>query len=127
MTETPLQVLNLGVIHHTHTHTHTHHTHTHHTHTHTTHTHNTHTHTPHTTHTYNTHTPHTHNTHIHNTHTQHISFNFIVYIFKRMKQFPSPRILATHLHYDKLPGSIFKNKAKVSVPPLVFQCEVLHV
>ena len=30
MTETPLQVLNLGVIHHTHTHTHTHHTHTHH-------------------------------------------------------------------------------------------------
>ena len=111
MTETPLQVLNLGVIHHTHTHTHTPHTHTYNTHT------------KHT----NTHTPHTHNTHIHNTHTQHISFNFIVYIFKRMKQFPSPRILATHLHYDKLPGSIFKNKAKVSVPPLVFQCEVLHV
>ncbi|XP_064428189.1 interferon-induced, double-stranded RNA-activated protein kinase isoform X4 [Mirounga angustirostris] len=32
--------------------------------------------------------------------------------YQRMKQFPSPRILATHLHYDKLPGSIFKNKAK---------------
>ena len=93
MTETLLQVLNLGVIHHTHTHTHTH-------------------------------TPHTNTQH---THTQHISFNFTVYIFKRMKQFPSPRILATHLHYDKLPGSIFKNKAKVSVPLLVFQREVLHV
>lgn len=31
-----------------------------------------------------------------------------------MKQFPSPRIVATHLHYDLLPKSIFKNKAKVS-------------
>lgn len=31
-----------------------------------------------------------------------------------MKLFPSPRILTTHLHYDKLPQSIFKNKAKVS-------------
>ncbi|CAK7297107.1 Sulfotransferase 6B1 [Vulpes lagopus] len=35
--------------------------------------------------------------------------------YQRMKQFPSPRILATHLHYDKLPGSIFKNKAKILV------------
>ncbi|PNJ25249.1 SULT6B1 isoform 1 [Pongo abelii] len=33
----------------------------------------------------------------------------------RMKGFPSPRILATHLHYDKLPGSIFENKAKILV------------
>nr|XP_021530090.1 sulfotransferase 6B1 [Aotus nancymaae] len=32
--------------------------------------------------------------------------------YQRMEDFPSPRILATHLHYDKLPGSIFKNKAK---------------
>ncbi|XP_020745689.2 sulfotransferase 6B1 isoform X2 [Odocoileus virginianus] len=35
--------------------------------------------------------------------------------YQRMKQLPSPRILATHLHYDKLPGSIFKNKAKILV------------
>ncbi|XP_012509275.1 PREDICTED: sulfotransferase 6B1 isoform X1 [Propithecus coquereli] len=35
--------------------------------------------------------------------------------YQRMKQFPSPRILATHLHYDKLPESIFKNKAKILV------------
>nr|XP_015289264.1 sulfotransferase 6B1 isoform X3 [Macaca fascicularis] len=35
--------------------------------------------------------------------------------YQRMKDFPSPRILATHLHYDKLPGSIFKNKAKILV------------
>ncbi|KAL0620970.1 Sulfotransferase 6B1 [Plecturocebus cupreus] len=35
--------------------------------------------------------------------------------YKRMKDFPSPRILATHLHCDKLPGSIFKNKAKIRV------------
>ncbi|KAM9601198.1 sulfotransferase 6B1 [Trichechus inunguis] len=35
--------------------------------------------------------------------------------YQRMKQFPSPRILATHLHYDKLPGSIFKNNAKILV------------
>uniref|UniRef100_A0A8C8R5J9 Sulfotransferase n=1 Tax=Pelusios castaneus TaxID=367368 RepID=A0A8C8R5J9_9SAUR len=35
--------------------------------------------------------------------------------YQRMKQFPSPRILATHLHYDKLPKSIFKNKAKILV------------
>ncbi|XP_071064871.1 sulfotransferase 6B1 [Dasypus novemcinctus] len=32
--------------------------------------------------------------------------------YQRMKQLPSPRILATHLHYDKLPRSIFENKAK---------------
>uniref|UniRef100_G3UIZ6 Sulfotransferase n=1 Tax=Loxodonta africana TaxID=9785 RepID=G3UIZ6_LOXAF len=38
-----------------------------------------------------------------------------VCIFKRMKQFSSPRILATHLHYDKLPGSIFENNAKILV------------
>ena len=30
-----------------------------------------------------------------------------------MKQIPSLRILATHLNYDCLPKSIFKNKAKV--------------
>ncbi|XP_030410137.1 sulfotransferase 6B1 [Gopherus evgoodei] len=35
--------------------------------------------------------------------------------YQRMKQFPSPRILATHLHYDNLPKSIFKNKAKILV------------
>ncbi|KAM6180345.1 sulfotransferase 6B1 [Erethizon dorsatum] len=35
--------------------------------------------------------------------------------YERMKQFPSPRILTTHLHYDKLPRSIFKNKAKILV------------
>ncbi|XP_010609711.1 sulfotransferase 6B1 [Fukomys damarensis] len=35
--------------------------------------------------------------------------------YERMKQFPSPRILTTHLHYDKLPRSILKNKAKVLV------------
>ncbi|XP_019503326.1 PREDICTED: sulfotransferase 6B1 [Hipposideros armiger] len=35
--------------------------------------------------------------------------------YQRMKQFPSPRILATHLHYDKLPASIFKQKAKILV------------
>ncbi|KAM5292336.1 sulfotransferase 6B1 [Ctenodactylus gundi] len=35
--------------------------------------------------------------------------------YERMKQFPSPRILTTHLHYDKLPQSIFKNKAKILV------------
>ncbi|XP_053238742.1 sulfotransferase 6B1 [Podarcis raffonei] len=33
--------------------------------------------------------------------------------YQRMKQFPSPRIVATHLHYDLLPKSILKNKAKV--------------
>ncbi|XP_062983247.1 LOW QUALITY PROTEIN: sulfotransferase 6B1-like [Elgaria multicarinata webbii] len=32
-----------------------------------------------------------------------------------MKQFPSPRIVATHLHYNNIPKSIFKNKAKVLV------------
>uniref|UniRef100_A0A8C9FK29 Sulfotransferase n=1 Tax=Pavo cristatus TaxID=9049 RepID=A0A8C9FK29_PAVCR len=35
--------------------------------------------------------------------------------YQRMKQIPSPRILATHLNYDFLPKSIFKNKAKVAV------------
>ncbi|KAM4867405.1 sulfotransferase 6B1 [Thomomys bottae] len=35
--------------------------------------------------------------------------------YQRMKQFPSPRILTTHLHYDKLPGSIFKHKPKILV------------
>ncbi|XP_069881804.1 sulfotransferase 6B1 [Dipodomys merriami] len=35
--------------------------------------------------------------------------------YQRMKLFPSPRILTTHLHYDKLPGSIFKHKAKILV------------
>ncbi|XP_024408429.3 sulfotransferase 6B1 [Desmodus rotundus] len=35
--------------------------------------------------------------------------------YQRMKQFPSPRILATHLHYDKLPVSIIKNKVKMLV------------
>ncbi|PKU49147.1 sulfotransferase 6b1 [Limosa lapponica baueri] len=33
----------------------------------------------------------------------------------KMKQIPSPRILATHLNYDCLPKSIFKNKAKILV------------
>ncbi|KAM9273142.1 LOW QUALITY PROTEIN: sulfotransferase 6B1 [Cariama cristata] len=33
--------------------------------------------------------------------------------YQRMKQIPSPRILATHLNYDCLPKSIFKNKAKI--------------
>ncbi|XP_057596730.1 sulfotransferase 6B1 isoform X2 [Hippopotamus amphibius kiboko] len=37
------------------------------------------------------------------------------FCLQRMKQFPPPRILATHLHYDKLPGSIFKKKAKILV------------
>ncbi|XP_062065249.1 sulfotransferase 6B1 isoform X2 [Lepus europaeus] len=32
--------------------------------------------------------------------------------YQRMKLFPSPRIMTTHLHYDKLPGSIIKSKAK---------------
>uniref|UniRef100_A0A2K5ESQ1 Sulfotransferase n=1 Tax=Aotus nancymaae TaxID=37293 RepID=A0A2K5ESQ1_AOTNA len=40
--------------------------------------------------------------------------------YQRMEDFPSPRILATHLHYDKLPGSIFKNKAKVSSTAVSF-------
>ncbi|XP_014806041.1 PREDICTED: sulfotransferase 6B1 isoform X2 [Calidris pugnax] len=35
--------------------------------------------------------------------------------YERMKQIPSPRILATHLNYDCLPKSIFKNKAKILV------------
>ncbi|XP_074065818.1 sulfotransferase 6B1 [Macrotis lagotis] len=35
--------------------------------------------------------------------------------YQRMKQFPSPRILTTHLHYDKLPKSIFTKKAKILV------------
>ncbi|XP_061480668.1 sulfotransferase 6B1-like isoform X2 [Rhineura floridana] len=35
--------------------------------------------------------------------------------YQRMKQFPSPRIVATHLHYNNLPKSIFKSKAKVLV------------
>ncbi|OXB80296.1 UNVERIFIED_CONTAM: hypothetical protein H355_013694 [Colinus virginianus] len=35
--------------------------------------------------------------------------------YHRMKQIPSPRILATHLNYDFLPKSIFKNKAKILV------------
>ncbi|XP_066467615.1 sulfotransferase 6B1 [Tiliqua scincoides] len=35
--------------------------------------------------------------------------------YQRMKQFPSPRIVATHLHYDNLPKSIFRNKAKILV------------
>ncbi|XP_010002876.1 PREDICTED: sulfotransferase 6B1 [Chaetura pelagica] len=35
--------------------------------------------------------------------------------YQRMKQIPSPRILATHLSYDCLPKSIFKNKAKILV------------
>ncbi|NXW23111.1 ST6B1 Sulfotransferase, partial [Circaetus pectoralis] len=34
---------------------------------------------------------------------------------ERMKQIPSPRILATHLNYDCLRKSIFKNKAKILV------------
>ncbi|POI32480.1 hypothetical protein CIB84_003768, partial [Bambusicola thoracicus] len=33
-------------------------------------------------------------------------------LLQRMKQIPSPRILATHLNYDFLPKSIFKSKAK---------------
>ncbi|XP_049687447.1 sulfotransferase 6B1 [Accipiter gentilis] len=35
--------------------------------------------------------------------------------YQRMKQIPSPRILATHLNYDCLPRSIFKNKTKILV------------
>ncbi|XP_009487255.2 sulfotransferase 6B1 [Pelecanus crispus] len=35
--------------------------------------------------------------------------------YQRRKQIPSPRILATHLNYDCLPKSIFKNKAKILV------------
>uniref|UniRef100_A0A8D0HEU8 Sulfotransferase n=1 Tax=Sphenodon punctatus TaxID=8508 RepID=A0A8D0HEU8_SPHPU len=35
--------------------------------------------------------------------------------YQRMKQLPSPRVLATHLHYDNLHKSIFKNKAKILV------------
>ncbi|XP_009932692.1 sulfotransferase 6B1 isoform X1 [Opisthocomus hoazin] len=35
--------------------------------------------------------------------------------YQRMKQIPSLRILATHLNYDCLPKSIFKNKAKILV------------
>ncbi|XP_044273732.1 sulfotransferase 6B1 isoform X2 [Varanus komodoensis] len=35
--------------------------------------------------------------------------------FQRMKQFPSPRIVASHLHYNNLPKSVFKSKAKVLV------------
>ncbi|NXG27335.1 ST6B1 Sulfotransferase, partial [Dromaius novaehollandiae] len=35
--------------------------------------------------------------------------------YQRIKQIPSPRILATHLNYDCLPKSIFKNKAKILV------------
>ncbi|XP_046297672.1 sulfotransferase 6B1 [Marmota monax] len=35
--------------------------------------------------------------------------------YQRMKQFPSPRILTTHLHYDKLPGSILEHKVKILV------------
>ncbi|NXY41253.1 ST6B1 Sulfotransferase, partial [Ceuthmochares aereus] len=35
--------------------------------------------------------------------------------YQRMKHIPSPRILATHLNYDYLPKSIFKNKAKILV------------
>nr|XP_056708860.1 sulfotransferase 6B1 [Euleptes europaea] len=35
--------------------------------------------------------------------------------FQRMKQFPSPRIVATHLNYNHLPKSTFKNKAKILV------------
>ncbi|NXA32723.1 ST6B1 Sulfotransferase, partial [Eudromia elegans] len=34
--------------------------------------------------------------------------------YQRMKQIPSPRILATHLSYDCLPKSIFEKKAKAS-------------
>ncbi|KAL4694403.1 hypothetical protein H8959_013668 [Pygathrix nigripes] len=41
--------------------------------------------------------------------------------YQRMKGSPSPRILATHLHYDKLPGSIFKNKAKEHAGSCVLQ------
>ncbi|KAM9018055.1 LOW QUALITY PROTEIN: sulfotransferase 6B1 [Ara ararauna] len=33
----------------------------------------------------------------------------------KMKQIPSPRILATHLNCDCLPKSVFKNKAKILV------------
>ncbi|XP_060611070.2 sulfotransferase 6B1 [Anolis sagrei] len=35
--------------------------------------------------------------------------------YERMKKLPSPRIVATHLHYNHLPKTIFKNKAKVLV------------
>ncbi|KAM8809495.1 LOW QUALITY PROTEIN: sulfotransferase 6B1 [Eudromia elegans] len=35
--------------------------------------------------------------------------------YQRMKQIPSPRILATHLSYDCLPKSIFEKKAKILV------------
>lgn len=49
------------------------------------------------------------------THTHTLYVSPIMFIFKRMKQFPSPRVFTTHLHYDKLPESLFKNKAKVSV------------
>ncbi|KAM9382909.1 LOW QUALITY PROTEIN: sulfotransferase 6B1 [Phaethornis superciliosus] len=35
--------------------------------------------------------------------------------YQRVKQIPSPRILATHLSYDCLPKSIFQNKAKILV------------
>ncbi|XP_019383251.1 PREDICTED: sulfotransferase 6B1 [Gavialis gangeticus] len=35
--------------------------------------------------------------------------------YQRLKQFPSPRILATHVPYDMIPKSIFKNKAKILV------------
>ncbi|XP_051471586.1 sulfotransferase 6B1 isoform X2 [Apus apus] len=35
--------------------------------------------------------------------------------YQRMNQIPSPRILATHLSYDCLPKSIFKNKTKILV------------
>ncbi|XP_004616159.2 sulfotransferase 6B1 [Sorex araneus] len=35
--------------------------------------------------------------------------------YQRMKQFPSPRILATHLRYDRLPGSILRKKTKMLV------------
>uniref|UniRef100_A0A8D0C1H6 Sulfotransferase n=1 Tax=Salvator merianae TaxID=96440 RepID=A0A8D0C1H6_SALMN len=35
--------------------------------------------------------------------------------YQRMKQFPSPRIVATHLNYNNLPKSILKSKAKILV------------
>ncbi|XP_040849911.1 sulfotransferase 6B1 [Ochotona curzoniae] len=35
--------------------------------------------------------------------------------YQRMKQFPSPRIMTTHLRYDRLPGSIITKKAKILV------------
>ncbi|XP_029452832.1 sulfotransferase 6B1-like [Rhinatrema bivittatum] len=31
---------------------------------------------------------------------------------ERLKQQPSPRLLVTHLHYDNIPKSVFKNKVK---------------